>query len=406
VNPHRGSAREWPPAPPWSQGTRLWVLTMVVLLLAALWWNVRQFTIIVASAVLLAYLLNPVIELVRRRLRLSRGVAALAVYGAIVAAFAMIPVAFGPGLARSLVSTDVTGQWDRAVNNVFAALPTSVHLLGRTHDLERVYVDLRRELAAGEAAVAGRASLVWLLGFASDFAFTVFGVFFTFVASIYIAMDGERFTLWLERKVTPAYRPAYTALVAETASVWRAFFRGQIALCMVVAVLTWLGLLVLGVPYALPLALLAGVLEVVPRVGPTLSVLPAAAVALVQPSSTLPQLPTAWFVVLVIGMYVLVQQIENNVLVPRILGPSVNLPPVVVLVGALAGAALAGVPGILLAAPVIGSARVAGSWLWHMVALDDGAAPEAQPRDRVAASPRGRPADGPNAPPPDGGDGA
>lgn len=348
---------------------------MVVLLLAALWWNVRQFTIIVASAVLLAYLLNPIIELVRRRLRLTRAVAALVVYGGIVVAVILVPVAVGPGLARSLVSTDLTAQWDRAVSNVFAALPASVHLLGRTHYLAAVYGDLREELAAAEAAVVGRASLVWLAGFATDFAFTVFGVFFTFVASMYIAMDGERFTQWLERKVAPAYRPAYTALVAEIAAVWRSFFRGQIALSAVVAALTFVGLVALGLPYAVPLALLAGVLEVVPRVGPVLSVVPAVAVALVQPSATLPGLPIPWFVALVIGMYVLVQQIENNILVPRILGSSVNLAPVVVLVGALAGATLAGVPGILLAAPAIGSARVVGSWLWHMVTQDDAPAP-------------------------------
>jgi predicted PurR-regulated permease PerM len=113
---------------------------------------------------------------------------------------------------------------------------------------------------------------------------------------------------------------------------------------------------------------LAGVLEVVPRLGPVLSVVPAAALAVVHPSATMPGLPAAWFVLVVVLLYIGIQQVENNILVPRILGESVNLPPAVVLLGTLAGAKLAGVAGILLAAPILGTLRVIGSWLSHQLA--------------------------------------
>jgi len=230
-----------------------------------------------------------------------------------------------------------------------------------------VYSELRTQLQKIEAALIGRESLVWLAGIASGFAFTAFGVLFTVVASLYIAMDSERIMQWIHEKIPTAYAAVYEALLAEIGAVWRSFFRGQLALALVVGSTTTVGLLVLGMPYAVPLGAIAGVLEVVPRLGPVLATLPALVVAAVQPSSTMPHLAQGWLMLAVAILYVGIQQLENNILVPRILGDSVNLRPVVVLIGALAGAALAGVIGILLAAPVIGSARVLGSWMFYQL---------------------------------------
>jgi predicted PurR-regulated permease PerM len=363
----------WPDSPAWSPGTRLWVLTMIVVLFAAVWWNVREFTIVVVSAVLLAYVLLPAITWTQRRLRITRAQAALAVYAAVALVVVLLPVVAAPDLVRGLADTDIAAQWDRMTTSVFTALPGTVRLLGRSFALEPFYAELRVQLDAARQAVFGRESLVWLVGIASDFAFTVFGVFVTFITSLYVAMDSERFLSWIAGKIPRDYHPAYDALREDVGAVWQAFFRGQLVLAVIVGMATTLGLLVLGVAYAVPLGLVAAVLEAVPRLGPVLSVLPAVAVAVVQPSATLPDLPRPWFVLIVALLYIVIQNLENNLLVPRILGQSVNLPPAVVLVGALAGATLAGVPGILLAAPVMGSTRVVGSWVFHQLGrFDDG----------------------------------
>ncbi|MGQ9518417.1 MAG: AI-2E family transporter, partial [Anaerolineae bacterium] len=114
------------------------------------------------------------------------------------------------------------------------------------------------------------------------------------------------------------------------------------------------------------LGLLAGVLEVIPNFGPVLAAVPAILLALFQGSRFIP-VGNAWFALVIAGAYVLIQQIENNYLVPRIIGRSVKLHPVVVLVGAVAGAYLGGILGVFLAAPVIASARVLGRYLYHKV---------------------------------------
>jgi predicted PurR-regulated permease PerM len=381
VRPYR-PRRVWPDCPVWSGGTRLWVLTMVVVLLAFVWWHVRQFTVIVVSAVLLAYILNPLIERTERRLRLTRARAAFVIYMMLLLAVALVPAGLTPGVVRTLTTMDVQAQWDRFATSILAELPASVDVLGQTVALDPLYEEMRRQLRSAEGAVLGRQSIVWLAGVASGFAFTVFGVFITVVTSLYIAMDSTRFVAWIARKVPEPYHPVYLALRDDIAAVWQAFFRGQLVLAVVVGGMTWIGLIVLGVPYAGTLALVAGVLEVVPRVGPVLATVPAVIVAAVQPSATLPALPRGWFVLLVIGLYIVIQQVENNFLVPRILGGSVNLPAAVILVGAMAGATVAGVMGILLAAPVLGSVRVLGSWIFHQLTRyeDSGETEAAPPR--------------------------
>jgi len=109
--------------------------------------------------------------------------------------------------------------------------------------------------------------------------------------------------------------------------------------------------------------LLAGVMEFVPNLGPLLAAIPAILLALFRGSSYLP-LTNFWFAVLVTGLYLLIQQIENNLLVPRILGHSLKLHPLVVLTGLIVGGSLAGILGMLLAAPVLATLRVIGYYVF------------------------------------------
>jgi len=129
-----------------------------------------------------------------------------------------------------------------------------------------------------------------------------------------------------------------------------------VVLMAVVGGLTWVGLTALGVRWALPLAMIAGLLEIVPNVGPVLATVPAAVVALAYGSS--------WFdlekwvlALIVISFYILVQQLENLLLAPKVMGDALKLPAWVVLAGMIVGGLVAGVPGALLATPLIATGR-------------------------------------------------
>jgi predicted PurR-regulated permease PerM len=118
----------------------------------------------------------------------------------------------------------------------------------------------------------------------------------------------------------------------------------------------------IGLPYAWALGLFAGVMELVPNIGPYIAAIPAVLVALIQGSSFIP-LGNFWFAVLVAGLYFLLQLIENNLFVPRILGRTLNVHPLVVMIGIIAGGQLAGILGVLLAAPTLATFRVIGRYV-------------------------------------------
>lgn len=368
------AAQRWPQNPPWSGATRLWALTFVVLVLLFLWWQVRQFTGIVVLAFLLTYLLHPLIRQVERLARVRRATATGVVYlglAFLVLAGAML---LGRSVVAGLATVNPRAVWDSTLAELFHLLPRQVTVLGAEILLQGAYEELQGDLGRlGSLAVEAfrPAGVGWLLGAASTFAFAAFGFLVTFFTSFYLSLDGDSIVDYFERKTPVAYRPVYQSVLGEVNAVWRDFFRGQLLLALVVGIFTTVGLLALGVKYAVTLGILAGVLEVVPRLGPVLATIPAVVVALVHPSATLPALPLPVFALLVVAMYILIQFAENNVLVPRILGDSVNLPPAVMLIGALAGAAIGGVVGILLAAPILGSMRVLGSWLYYQLVRPD-----------------------------------
>lgn len=121
------------------------------------------------------------------------------------------------------------------------------------------------------------------------------------------------------------------------------WLHGQILLSVIVALLIYVGLTILGVEYALPLAIISGLLEVVPLVGPILSAVPAIAVALI----------TSPVLALIVGaLYLVVQQMESHIIVPQVMKRAVGLNPLLVIITIAIGSRLLGVAGALLAVPI------------------------------------------------------
>jgi predicted PurR-regulated permease PerM len=128
-----------------------------------------------------------------------------------------------------------------------------------------------------------------------------------------------------------------------------AYTRGQVILMVAIGVACLAGLLVLGVPYALPLAVIAALMEAIPLAGPILGAIPAVLVGLTVSG------PTALFV---IGWYVLVQQVEGHILVPRIMHRAVGLNPLLVIIALIAGGIIDGIVGALVAIPIAAAVQI------------------------------------------------
>jgi len=322
-----------------------------------------------ALAVLLAYILNPLVGLLRKA-KLSRTGATIIVYLLLIFALVAIPSIVVPPLIQQLISIDVDLAAILESLRQLTVRYRTVEFLGFSIDLYRVFVDIQGELANLVGSLASQ-SVTILRGAASSALWLIF----ILIISFYLLKDAGQITSYLGRLAPPEYQEELSQLMKEIGQIWDSFLRGQIILSSTVGGITAITMWIVGVKNALLLGILAGILETIPNLGPALAALPAVALAFFLGSEHL-ALSNGWFALLVAGLYVVIQQVENNLLVPRIIGRSVNLHPVVVIVGAIGGAMVGGILGILLAAPVLGSARILGGYLYRKFLQTDEALAE------------------------------
>ncbi len=183
---------------------------------------------------------------------------------------------------------------------------------------------------------------------ALSFTGKIFGSVFTtvtvIVVSFYLLMYSEDFKQWFASMFQESDRTRVRLTMQRVNDKLGAWLRGQVLLSFFIGLMSWIGLMLIGMPFALPLALIAGLLEVVPTLGPILSAIPAVIVALtISPTLALG----------VVVLYILIQLTENHVIVPKLMQKAVGLNPVVVILGIMIGANLMGIPGALLSIPFI-----------------------------------------------------
>lgn len=342
----------------WSPQAKRLIAAGVIILGGLVLYRVRSVLAPLALAILLAYILNPLVGLLRRA-KLSRTGATIIVYLLLIVALVAIPSILVPPLAQQLISIDVDFTAILESLRQLVVRYRTVEFFGFSIDLYRVFADIQGELATLVGSLASQ-SVAILRGAASSALWLIF----ILIISFYLLKDAGRITSYLGGLAPPEYQGELSQLVKEVSEIWDSFLRGQIILSSAVGGITAVAMWIVGVKNALLLGILAGILEIIPNLGPVLAALPAVALAFFLGSEHL-ALSNGWFALLVAGLYVAIQQAENNFLVPRIIGRSVNLHPVVVIVGTIGGAMVGGILGIFLAAPVLGSARILGGYIYR-----------------------------------------
>jgi predicted PurR-regulated permease PerM len=170
----------------------------------------------------------------------------------------------------------------------------------------------------------------------------VFGLLTILILAFYFLVDSESLVRTFIRLFPPAERSRVADACSRVSTKVSAWLAGQLFLAAIIGATAALGLWLLGVPYFYVLALIAAVGEMVPVVGPLLAAIPAVAVALsVSPATAL---FTAVF-------FLVQQQVENHVLVPKVMERQVGVSAVVVIIALLIGGSLLGIVGAILAVP-------------------------------------------------------
>jgi len=177
------------------------------------------------------------------------------------------------------------------------------------------------------------------------------GIFNNIIAGFTIMVI--TFYLLLERAKLKGYLTQFfgTASGEKIISVFNSveerlgdWVRGQLTLLLSIGLITYIGLVLLNIPFALPLAIMAGLLEIIPTLGPILAAIPAIIVSLTV--SSLHPMFVALF-------YFIIQQLENQIIVPLIMNKIVGIPPLVTILAILVGVKVGGLGGVVLAVPVM-----------------------------------------------------
>lgn len=366
-----------PLSPPWGLTTKAIIASAVIILGALAIWRFQFLISPLVLAAVVAYLLNPLVSWLTHKTTMSRTQSVLLVYlvlllivgggsfflGLIVAQQSVRLWESLPEFLPNLVDTiqDRLVSWSN-INFTFGpytfesgSILDSINL-----DLER----LSAEITTTVQSILGRSG-VWLAGFATATLSTLSDIFFVLIVSIYLAMDGPRIGRGIsEIAHQPGYRRDAERLIQDSVRIWDAYLRGQVILGIVIFAIVSLCLSALGVNNAIELGILSGVLEFLPIIGPFIGTAAAVIVALVQDSNMWGLSPWV-FALIVLGVMVLIQQVENAILVPRIVGDALDLHALVVLIGVLMGTSLAGLLGAVLAAPVIATLKLFGMYTWR-----------------------------------------
>lgn len=354
-----------PQSPPWRQSTRIVVAVVLLLLGALVLYQLRQFLVPFILALLLAYILHPVVLRLQKWTGMSRGVAVALIYLVIALLLVAATTGLGIAVANRVASFGevLSGLSERFPDIVKDLLALELLIGPWTFRLDQASLDtfvdgissavtpllsqtgtILRGVAGATASFIGTSVLILVIGF-------------------YLLLYLERFGVALLGWVPSSYKSDAERIMHDAGEIWQAFFRGQLIMGLAVGTMTAVIMSILGLRSAVGLGILAGVLEFVPVFGPWITAVVSVLVALFQVTNPW-GLTQIGFALVVLAAGILIQQIENNILYPRVIGRSLFLNPLVVLLAVIAAGSLFGIVGLMLAAPVVATLRLCVGYLY------------------------------------------
>lgn len=308
--------------------------TIGILLALGLLWLIRDVLLYVFIALLMAGVVYPMATWGAKH-KIPKGLTVvlfyLLLFGLIIAAVALLIPAVVSEAGMLAGTYGQSAQWVSEWVNSLKELSTRYTFI---HNLQTGVASLQAQLLQGAGGVFTTIGGVFN---------GLVGVIVVLVLSFYIIVEESAVKTLFQNVIPNEYQEFASSLVWSVTNRLGDWLRGQLILGMIIGLLYFIAFSIIGLPYALLLALLGGLLEFVPYLGPLVAGIPALIIA-----ATLSPLHLIFTVA---GM-ILIQQLENNVLVPKIMERAVGLNPIMSIVAVLIGAQLFGIVGALFAIPV------------------------------------------------------
>lgn len=225
------------------------------------------------------------------------------------------------------------------VQSLFTKLPSLFH---QTAQFLRIQLDVDqiRSFITSDIDIIGKNAVA----VTSRVFGGLFSILTILVVSFYLLIDHDTIKDFVVKLFPMRLQKKATTTLAQIEEKLGAWVRGQALLSISIGAVTWIALTIIGLDFALPLAILAGILEIVPTIGPIIAAIPAVLVAL----SVSPTLA-----IIIVIVYIVIQALENNLLVPKIMQHAVGLHPIAIIVSVMIGAKLLGAIGALLSIPFV-----------------------------------------------------
>ena len=321
------------------------IKTLVVLVLAYVLYLMLDLVLVVLTAIVIASAIEPLV-LWFNKYKIKRLPAVIATYIALILVFTGLLYFFVPpvleeaanllGEAPKYIETITLWNPLNEANRVVETFSTAVAPIGEGPSVLGDLISQVRTLTDNVSS-----NLVNIIS-------NIFGGVLSFVLiivlSFYLAVQEGGVEKFL-RIITPIKKEAYVIdLWKRSQKKIGQWLQGQLLLGVLVGVLVYLGLTILGVPNALVLAVFAGLFEIIPLFGPVIAAIPAIVFGLASGGVTTG--------LLVLGLFIIIQQFENHLIYPLVVKKVVGLSPILVILALIVGAKLAGFLGILLSAPI------------------------------------------------------
>ena len=351
-----------PTSPTWGTNTKLVVALTIVVIVGALLVKFQFIITPLLIALLLAYLFHPIASFLQRKLRISWNASVAVIYLVIIILLLGLLTLGGVGLVQQVQSL-VT-----IIQDAITTLPQLIaSISGKVYQFGPFKVDFSAlDLKALSSQVLGMvqpllsrtgALVSTVAGSAANF----FGwTLFVILVSYFVLAESGGLRDRIIIVDIPGYAHDLKRLSRELGRTWNAFLRGQVIIFILAVIVYSIVLTVLGVHYAISLAFLAGLARFVPYVGPAINWVILVLVSYFQVFKLF-GLPPFYYTLLVLVIALVIDQIFDNIISPRILSDALKVHPAAVLIAAIVAANLFGILGVVVAAPILATAAL----LWQ-----------------------------------------
>lgn len=328
-----------------------------LLIIITVWLIIKLQPLISALIIagLIAYILHPLVNFLIRRTKLSHNGAVTIVYLIFLILLIAIPAILTPVVIAQ--TREFIPDIEFLTERLKTLTGTPLVIGGFSIPLNNVFSDLEASIAQTVTQIATN------LGFVlADVSTNLLWGLIALVSVYYLLRDSHRLHRWLLSYIPQQYHPHTNHLLHEIDLIWGSFLRGQLLLMLIVGVFSWLGTMAVGMPAALIIGVIAGVLDIIPSLGPTLAALIAVTIALFEGSTFLPV--SNWlFAIIVLAIFLIIQQAENIWIRPALMGRRLRLHPAIVFVSVLTSLALFGILVTLIIVPLLSTVGMVTRYL-------------------------------------------